>query len=223
MVRSSLWGLRTLMKRRRGADADGGLVDDRVRLAIGGTAVVAASAALVIAVAATNATALADQTGVAAGSLGVRVPAATSTPTPTPVESAVIPAEPAPEAPVVAPETITVPAPEPVVVVPASPAEIPGSVEDSVLDEVRATGRWDSAWAAAARYGWSDDRVQAWIDALKDRIAQRSWQGSHWNDGGRDDSSWSDRAYSGTTERGEQKTSEKSDQDQSHGSPDRRD
>lgn len=165
-------------------------MDERARLAIGGSAVLATSAAVVLFVALSNAAALTDAPGAAIGQSAVLVPtpmpstadADEASDTPAAVDPAIAveapPTAPA-DAPALdspAPGAITVPAPEPVVVTPVAP-ETPGSVAPTAAEEEGfvaasiASGSWDAAIEWARAHGWTDEKVAAWIARLESRAA----------------------------------------------------
>ncbi|WP_194411173.1 hypothetical protein [Microbacterium cremeum] len=148
-------------------------MDARTGLVIGGMATVAASVAVVCVVALTTPAALADSPGSNVASARVLVPAGAST-------------SPEVAAPVAeaAPEAVVVEAPEPAVVEPASsddaarvtpppvssvtPAEpaTPPNAKAAVEASVKA-GSWDAVIAWALAHGWSQERIDEWIDRLE--------------------------------------------------------
>ena len=146
-------------------------MEGRTRLALGGMATVAASVAVVCAVAMTTTVALADSAGSPAGARSVIVPAAATTPA---AASATPPPTAAPQVPVV--EAETVPAPEPEDVASATALQMPtgeqlSATEDEIVAEVEKSGSWDDAYAWAQKRGWSAARIQAWIVHLESMFA----------------------------------------------------
>jgi len=152
-------------------------VDARTGLVIGGMTAVAASVAVVCAVAMTNTAALKDTPATTVAAARILVPAASSpsaTPSPSPVEPA----------PVVTPnEAEVVEAPDPTEVVPSVPGDstpppaaaaappAPAAEKsvgdvDAAIEAARATGTWDSLRAWAAARGWSTGRIDALIERL---------------------------------------------------------
>ena len=177
-------------------------MDERARLAIGGSVVVATSAAVVLFVALTNAAALTDSPGASIGESAVLVPSPSpstpdadeaSTPPPAdgvPITDAAVPppAEsvdaPASDAP--ASGTVTVPAPEPVVVAPPA-AQGPEASAPSYAQEEEfiavgaATGSWAAAIEWARSQGWDEQKVIAWIERLQQRVQELRREG--WSQG----------------------------------------
>lgn len=158
---------------------EGESVESRTRLAVGGMSVVAASVAVICAVALTNSVALSDAAGSTIDAAAVVVPASAG-------DSE---GDDAGEEPV--PATTTdrvaetrgtrvaevVPAPAPEVVPAAPPASSPKATnsarpsqsptEDEVVAEAEASRSWDAARKWAERLGWSQARIDAWIDRLE--------------------------------------------------------
>jgi hypothetical protein len=137
-------------------------------------ATVAASIAVVCAVAMTTSAALVDSAGATVAARPVVVPTSAASPTPIARPSAV-PATPPPAASVPA-EPVTVPAPEPEDI--AGPvagetamAEPSAETEDQLAAEVAASGSWDAVYAWADKRGWSQARTEAWIARLDAKIA----------------------------------------------------
>lgn len=167
----------------------------RMRLAIGGAATVAASVAVVCAVALTNSAALADSAGrvvplaridvplaradVPLARIGV--PAATPSVPPAPL------ALPSPRASLT-PATETLPAPAPQDVAPetrtVSPVAAPGDPhpepssaavdpnEQDFLAGAAAAGEWDRALEWAHSRGWSDADIARWVARNPELIAE---------------------------------------------------
>ncbi len=146
------------------------IVDNRVRLAIGGTAVVAASAAILLSAAVANAGDLVDVAGASIGASEVVVPSsqvadvATSHSSPrtdtTPVQVAQ------------APETgaVTVPAPDPFVVTGVVGSAVTVQQEDAIVTQVVETGSWDEVHAWASARGWSEEKIASWIARLEVKV-----------------------------------------------------
>ncbi|SFS08641.1 hypothetical protein SAMN04487846_2409 [Microbacterium sp. cf046] len=152
-------------------------MDSRTRLTIGGIATVAASVAVVCAVAMTTSVALADSAGAPADARAVVVPASSASPTPDPSPSAV-PITPQTPAPAPVTEPVTVPAPEPddIAAPPTSQSPVgePSvATEDELVSQVEASGSWDAVYAWALKRGWSQDRIDAWIARLDAKIADK--------------------------------------------------
>jgi len=154
-------------------------MEARTRLAIGGVTTVAASVAVVCAVAITNNVALSETAGSPVEAVRVVVPssgiiaAAEYDTTPAPALSDAPPSRtPSPQPP---PPAEIVPAPAPEVIAPSrhEPAgESPrgGQAEPdekAAVAEARATGSWESVRDWAARLGWSADRIDAWVMKLE--------------------------------------------------------
>lgn len=150
---------------------------------MGGMATVAASVAVVCAVAMTNSVALADSPGVDVAAARVLVPAASSGTTPETsastgavhrpeVAEAPAPvdvADSAPSAPVEPSTTPVTPAsaaPEPAPAAPAPPASAGEAVDAS-----HRAGTWDAVRAWALAHGWSQKRIDAWISRLEEERA----------------------------------------------------
>ena len=158
--------------------------ESRTRLSLGGMATVAASVAVVCAVAMTTSAALADAPGRSAGA-SVRVPAAATTSSPAasevsvpaPAQSAA--ADPLPQAPVDEPQTVPAPEPEDVAVsAQTSGAAVPSTttIEQRLVDEAAASGKWDDAYAWAQEHGWTAARTEAWIARLETKLADKRTQ-----------------------------------------------
>ncbi|MFD4958642.1 hypothetical protein [Microbacterium sp. NPDC058389] len=175
-------------------------MDARTGLVIGGMTAVAASVAVVCAVAMTNTAALKDSPATTVATSRILVPAAsspTTTPTPTPTvtappvtpnEAEVVDApdptevEPpasntytpplAPE-PQVAPEEPAPAAAAPAAAAPAAPADV-----DAAIDAARAAGTWDSLRAWAEGRGWPTGRIDALIERLERAVTDRLTSGS---------------------------------------------
>ena|GEM_PF-1716208 len=167
-------------------------MEARTGLVIGGMTAVAASIAVVTAVALANTAALADSPGASIASAHVVVPAAatpTATPQPTPVPTttpdALAPsAEPevveAPAPVVVAPpesttsQTPAAPATGPQVAEPAAPA-VAGDI-DSAIAAAKAAGTWEALRSWATAHGWSSGRIDALVARLQREIADQNEQ-----------------------------------------------
>jgi hypothetical protein len=156
-------------------------VESRTRLTLGGMATVAASVAVVCAVAMTTSAALADSPGTPAGA-PVLVPAAAATTSPAVSEgSAPAPAEsaaasPVPPAPVDEPQTVPAPEPEDVAAsaqAPSAAGQPPATTEQRLVDQAAASGTWDDAYAWAQERGWSEARTEAWIARLDAKLAEQ--------------------------------------------------
>jgi hypothetical protein len=149
-------------------------VDSRTRLAIGGVTTVAASIAVVCAVAMTTSAALVDSAGASIGARPVVVPTSAASPTPI-ARPSTVPATPPPAALVPA-QPETVPAPEPEDIAEPSAAqtaviEPSAETEQQLTAAVAASGSWDAVYAWADRHGWSQARTEAWIARLDAKIA----------------------------------------------------
>jgi hypothetical protein len=135
---------------------------------------VAASIAVVCAVAMTTSTALVDSVGAAVSTRPVVVPTSPATP---PAASA-SPAPVTPPAPALPVEAETVPAPEPVEISAPSGddalAEPSTWTEEELAAAVAASGSWDVVYAWTAERGWSPARTEAWIARLEAKIARES-------------------------------------------------
>lgn len=168
-------------------------MDGRTGLVVGGLTAVAASVAVVTAVAFTNTAALQDSPGAAVTTGRVLVPAAspsTTTPTPASRPTAVDAPTPAPD--VIAPDAIAPPAgvaeaPAPVIVrrADAPPAagpldagtapDVPAAADqlESVIATAAAAGSWDAVRAWASAHGWSAGRIEALVARLdRERAAE---------------------------------------------------
>jgi hypothetical protein len=155
-------------------------VESRTRLTLGGMATVAASVAVVCAVAMTTSAALADSPGATVGA-PVRVPASTATAaassdvpasevgTPAPESTA------APQTPVTEPETVPAPEPEDVAVTiqTPDPGEVSAATEDRFVEAAEVTGAWDEAYAWAEERGWPQARIDAWIARLDSKLTEK--------------------------------------------------
>lgn len=159
-------------------------MDARTGLVIGGMTAVAASVAVVCAVAMTNTAALKDSPATTVAASRILVPAASSpsaTPTPTPevptpavtptqaeVVEAPDPTEVEPSVPSAAapPQTSTVAAP------PAPDAGKTPADVDAAIEAARATGTWDSLRAWAAAHGWTTGRIDALVERLMREAAR---------------------------------------------------
>jgi hypothetical protein len=138
-------------------------------------ATVAASVAVVCAVAMTTSVALADSAGAPAGARSVIVPSAAATasaePTPSPSVAA-----PVAQAPVQEPETVPAPEPEDV----ASPLDAQTSAgepsaasEEQLVEEIEQSGSLDAAYEWAQQHGWQRARIEAWIARLEAKVAEK--------------------------------------------------
>lgn len=161
-------------------------MESRTRLAITGSATIAASIAVVCAVAVGTTGALADVPGAAISAQTIVVPSATPTPTPTP-PATVAPAAPVEPAPVVTPtaapivETETVQAPKPRdVTVPASAAKGPSKRDERrILAEANASRSWKCAWEWAAKKGWDRERTVKWVKHLTSIMDEKASRGEY--------------------------------------------
>lgn len=160
-------------------------MDARTGLVIGGMTAVAASIAVVTAVALANTAALVDVPGTSVASERVVVPStaspsATPRATPTAVAETVAPsAEPevveAPAPVVVDPPTTgttrspAAPATAPQVAAPVTPADI-----EPVIEAAKAAGSWDSLRTWAAEHGWTPARIEALVSRLEREAAEKS-------------------------------------------------
>ena len=178
---------------------EGASVESRTRLAVGGMSVVAASVAVICAVALTNSVALSDAAGSTIDAAPVVVPASAGDSEGDDAGAAPAPA--ATTSPVAetrgtrVAEVVPAPAPE---VVPASPpASSPHATdsarptqsptEDEVVAEAEATRSWDAARKWAERLGWSQARIDAWIDRLEKARGPLSGDRAPGGHGGADD------------------------------------
>lgn len=144
-------------------------------LVVGGMATVAASVAVVCAVALTNSVALADSPGSTVASARVLVPASAS-PSPERVARAVeVTAQPevveAP-APIVVDDTsagddtaAATPAP-PSPAAPAAPVTPPNA--NAAVEASKKAGTWDAVIAWARAQGWSQERIDEWVTRLEE-------------------------------------------------------
>lgn len=168
-------------------------MESRTRFAIGGVSTVAASVAVICAVALTNSLALSDAAGSSIGAAPVVVPSSSvaepeETPEPAPTPKPTSRPIETPKAPVAE----VVPAPAPEVVTPrqdASSAEQPDGTanppsEDDVIAEAETSGSWDSAREWAAGLGWTKERIDAWIARLEQ--SRGSLSGGQRDDGQKD-------------------------------------
>jgi len=158
-----------------------------MRLAVGGAATVAASVAVVCAVALSNAAALADTAGRPLAFERVEVPLATSSPTP--AASPLVVPTPTPQPPSASESPETVPAPEPLEVAPATPApraaepsapapESAVTPDQSGRQAAASAAAWERLLRWAHSKGWSDADVAEWIADNKDRLSdwKALWQ-----------------------------------------------
>lgn len=183
-------------------------MDSRTRLAIGGMSAVAASVAVICAVALTNSAALSEAQGssiesapVVVPSAGVSTGAATAD-VPEPVAAPVPETDRSQDQPIAevvpAPAPKVVPAPEPEAGEPTTgtattepPAGTGGTdgtpSDDEAVAEAERSGSWDAAREWAARLGWSQARIDAWIDRLeKARGSLSEWRDDHRSDSDRE-------------------------------------
>ncbi len=151
-------------------------MESRTRFAIGGMSTVVASVAVVCAVALTNSVALAESAGVPVGATPLVLPsplaaARTAAPTDTPevpAVSATATPSPSPLVPAArGPETV--PAPAPIVV--SSPAPQVETSAESALAAAESSGSWAPVREWAQDLGWSQSRIDAWIQKLEDKQA----------------------------------------------------
>lgn len=156
-------------------------MDGRTRLAIGGIATVAASVAVICTVALTNSAALSHADAVTIRAPKIVVPegarTAAAQPTPQPAPSPKKTSEPADPIDT-APAAEIVPAPAPVIVAPSvpsapepspsapAPEQASAGDEEAIAEAVR-TGAWDTIREWAAGWGWSSERIEAWIAKLQ--------------------------------------------------------
>ncbi|MCH6232232.1 hypothetical protein MK786_15875 [Microbacterium sp. CFH 31415] len=154
-------------------------MESLTRLAVGGMTVVAASVAVICAVALTHSVALSDAAGSTIDAAPVVVPASTADSEGAGAGEESVPAtttDPVAETRGArAAEVVPAPAPE---VVPAAPPAstpevtdsarpTPPPTEDEVVAEAEASRSWDAARKWAERLGWSPARIDAWIDRLE--------------------------------------------------------
>lgn len=149
-------------------------MDARMGLVVGGMATVAASVAVVCAVALTNSVALADSPGSTVASARVLVPASASPSPERVVPVAEVTAQPevveAP-APIVVDDTsagddtvaATPTPPSPAAPVPVTPPNANAAVEAS-----KKAGTWDAVIAWARAQGWSQERIDEWVAHLEE-------------------------------------------------------
>ncbi|MFK4806320.1 hypothetical protein ACI3KX_10660 [Microbacterium sp. ZW CA_36] len=156
-------------------------MEARTGLVIGGVTAVAASIAVVTAVALANTMALADSPGTSLASERVIVPSATS-PSASPSASAAV----TPEAPVppVNAEVVEAPAPQvvdqplasdgsrattnaPIAAEPAAPADI-----ETVIAAAKAAGSWEELRSWANAQGWTTARIDALVSRLERGAAE---------------------------------------------------
>ncbi|MEV5068530.1 hypothetical protein MRBLMI12_000072 [Microbacterium sp. LMI12-1-1.1] len=156
-------------------------MEARTGLVIGGVTAVAASIAVVTAVALANTMALADSPGTSLASERVIVPSASS---PSPSASAAV----TPEAPVppVNAEVVEAPAPQvvdqplasdgsrattnaPIAAEPAAPADI-----ETVIAAAKAAGSWEELRSWANAQGWTTARIDALVSRLERETAEKT-------------------------------------------------
>jgi hypothetical protein len=138
----------------------------------------AASVAVVCAVAMTNSAALSEAaaTTVDAAPIVVPSPESSATPRPSqtpsvsPTASPLTPDPPAQAEVVEAPAPVTVPAEAPAggTTPMATPAE-----EQAAIEQAHASGSWEDARAWAAERGWSEERIDRWIERLQNARDER--------------------------------------------------
>lgn len=168
-------------------------VDGRTGLVVGGVSAVAASVAVICAVALTTSAALADSSGSDMAAARVLVPAAAmndgsgtgtdgvsaSTSRPETVQApdpyvvdAQRPSDPTPPAPAnPAPAPPAPPAPAPAAPQTPSAPQAPATREEAEAASV-AAGSWDAVRAWASARGWSPERVEEWIARLEERYTK---------------------------------------------------
>jgi len=150
-------------------------VEARARLALGGVTTVAASVAVICAVAFTNSAVLADAEGSTVASPRVIVPSASTATsaaqdTRAQVAAVVVPETVQAPDPVVVPQTGTTkqtpqtPAPRATSADPASSAS--SAQPDEAVTAAAAAGNWDDVREWARAHGWSPARTDAWISHL---------------------------------------------------------
>ncbi|MDQ7879895.1 hypothetical protein Q9R08_18025 [Microbacterium sp. QXD-8] len=163
-------------------------MEARTGLVIGGVTAVAASIAVVTAVALANTMALADSPGTSLASEHVVVPAATS-PSPSPSPSATPAVTPAALVPPADAEVAEAPAPlvvaqppaadgsRPTANAPAAPDRAqpaaPADIEP-VIAAAKAAGSWEELRSWAAAHGWTTARTDALVSRLERELAEKS-------------------------------------------------
>jgi hypothetical protein len=171
-------------------------VEARTGLVIGGVTAVAASIAVVTAVAVANTMALKDSPGTSLASESVVVPSTTSpsaspraTPTAT-LEAAPPAAAEVVEAPAPlvvqppfesdAPSTSVAPADPPAsATAPDAPPPAPATDIDSVIAAAKASGSWDELRAWTKAQGWTTARIDALVSRLERELAEKSPESSN--------------------------------------------
>jgi len=210
-------------------------VESRTRFAIGGMSTVVASVAVVCAVALTNSIALADSVGVPIKASPVIVPSPTASAKPVvkaqPVAGPAVAKAPAvPELPAAE----IVPAPAPIVVTnPPPPAAVSQPTAEEAVAEAESSGNWDPVRQWAIRNGWTQERIDAWVQRLEekhaaaqDRVpdAPKAGAGEEWLTDGRDPWAASESKTSARADENAERQSAKPDvgskKDQSRDSPD---
>jgi hypothetical protein len=134
---------------------------------------VIASVAVVCAVALTNSVALSDSVGVPVNATPVVVPSPTThgrsvavTQSSDAPAAAIAPAGPQ------LPATETVPAPAPIVVTyPGPSADVSQSTAVTAIAEAESSGTWEPVRQWANRNGWSQARIDAWVQRLEEKRA----------------------------------------------------
>ncbi|KAA9110133.1 hypothetical protein [Microbacterium rhizomatis] len=157
----------------------------RMRLAVGGVATVAASIAVVCAVAVTNSAALADSAGTRVALARIDVPAPAPSAMPSPAATTAAPATPDPSTTAPSAETVPAPAPEDVAPsassgsgtvstdasVPAAPTVVE-TPEQDFLAGAAASGGWDRLVQWARTRGWSDADIARWVARNHDQMTE---------------------------------------------------
>ncbi|MET0829206.1 MAG: hypothetical protein ABWY26_06780 [Microbacterium sp.] len=136
-------------------------------------ATVAASVAVVCAVAMSTSVALADTAGAPAGTRPVVVPSSAASASSTASPSQVA-AQPQVSAPAEQPETVPVPEPEDVAH-PTSQAPVRNpsvTTEAQLIADVAASGSWDAVYEWARKQGWQPGRIEAWIARIDAKVAE---------------------------------------------------
>lgn len=141
-----------------------------MRLAIGGAAVIAASAAILLSAAVANAGDLGDVAGASIGASAVVVPSSQGADATT--SHSTHRTDTTPERAAEAPETgaITVPAPDPFVVTGVVGSSVTVQQEDAIVTQVVETGSWDEVHSWATARGWSDEKIASWIARLQIKV-----------------------------------------------------
>jgi hypothetical protein len=141
-------------------------VESRTRFAIGGMSTVVASVAVICAVALTNTVALSDSAGVPVKATPVVVPSPSAS-----ADVARVPASVAPRtsAALVVPDAEAVPAPAPIAVTTTAPSATSEPTSAAAVAEAEESGSWEPVRAWANGNGWSQNRIDAWIQRLEEK------------------------------------------------------